>query len=135
MTTLINLGTVFGMGLIVTTFMLAQSSATQSLGKAVLLGNIGAVFGGIVSVRAMAHFGKRKYGTGASVINVEDEGYDIQLISAALMSASGIYATYASAGNEGGLQPSGVDKVVMMYRRNLEHIQEAKKAQAAEQEG
>ena len=66
---------------------------------------------------------------------LREEGYDIQLISAALMSASGIYATYASAGNEGGLQPSGVDKVVMMYRRNLEHIQEAKKAQAAEQEG
>jgi hypothetical protein len=66
---------------------------------------------------------------------LKDEGYDIQLISAALMSASGIYATYASAGNEGGLQPSGVDKVVMMYRRNLEHIQEAKKAQVEAQRG
>ena len=57
------------------------------------------------------------------------EGYDRQLVSAALMAASGIYATYISAGNEGGLQPSGVDKVVMMYRRNLEHIQERKKAE------
>ena len=66
---------------------------------------------------------------------LREEGYDIQLVSAALMSASGIYATYVTAGNEGGLQPSGVDKVVMMYRRNLEHIQEVKKAQAAEQEG
>ena len=45
------------------------------------------------------------------------------------MAASGIYATYISAGNAGGLQPSGVDKVVMMYRRNLEHIQERKKAE------
>jgi len=60
---------------------------------------------------------------------MNDEGYDPQLISAALMSASGIYATYVSAGNDGGLQPSGVDKVVMMYRRNLEHIQELKKAE------
>lgn len=60
------------------------------------------------------------------------EGYEPQLISAALMSASGIYATYVSSGNEGGLQPSGVDKVVMMYRRNLEHIQEIKKAQNEE---
>lgn len=58
---------------------------------------------------------------------LKDEGFEPQLISAALMSASGIYATYVSAGNEGGLQPSGVDKVVMMYRRNLEHIQEKKK--------
>ena len=65
---------------------------------------------------------------------LKDEGYEPQLISAALMSASGIYATYVSAGNEGGLQPSGVDKVVMMYRRNLEHIQEAKKAQIEDQE-
>ena len=58
---------------------------------------------------------------------MKNEGLEPQLISAALMAASGIYATYVSAGNEGGLQPSGVDKVVMMYRRNLEHIQERKK--------
>ena len=58
---------------------------------------------------------------------LKDEGYEPQLISAAMMSASGVYATFVSAGNEGGLQPSGVDKVVMMYRRNLEHIQELKK--------
>ena len=57
------------------------------------------------------------------------ENYDPQLISAALMAASGIYATYITAGNAGGLLPSGVDKVVMMYRRNLEHIQERKKAE------
>ncbi len=59
---------------------------------------------------------------------LKDEGYDPQMVSAALMTASGIYATFISAGNTGGLQPSGVDKVVMMYRRNLEHIQERKKA-------
>ena len=58
------------------------------------------------------------------------EGYDPQLISAALMSASGIYATFITAGNTGGLQPSGVDKIVMMYRRSLEHIQERKKAES-----
>ncbi len=58
---------------------------------------------------------------------MKDEGHDPQLISAALMAASGIYATFITAGNTGGLQPSGVDKVVMMYRRNLEHIQERKK--------
>ncbi len=60
---------------------------------------------------------------------LKNEGHDTQLISAALMAASGIYATFISAGNDGGLQPSGVDKVVMMYRRNLEHIQERKKAE------
>jgi len=60
---------------------------------------------------------------------LKDQGHDPQLVSAALMAASGIYATYITAGNTGGLQPSGVDKIVMMYRRNLEHIQERKKAE------
>ena len=76
-TTLVNLGTVFGMGLIVTTFMLAQSTAEQPLARAVLLGNIGAFLGGIVSVRLMGHFGKRKYGEGEDVLTDEGEGYDI----------------------------------------------------------
>jgi hypothetical protein len=76
-TTLINLGTVFGMGLIVTTFMLAQSSADQPLGRAVLLGNLGAILGGLVSVRLMGHFGKKKYGADEDVLTEEEEGYDI----------------------------------------------------------
>ena len=60
---------------------------------------------------------------------LKDQGHDPQVISAALMAASGIYATFITAGNAGGLQPSGVDKVVLMYRRNLEYIQERKKAE------
>jgi len=60
---------------------------------------------------------------------LKNEGHSQELVSAALMAASGIYATFISAGNDGGLQPSGVDKVVMMYRRNLEYIQERKKAE------
>jgi hypothetical protein len=65
---------------------------------------------------------------------LKNEGHSQQLVSAALMAASGIYATFISAGNQGGLQPSGVDKVVMMYRRNLEHIQERKKAEKEAQD-
>jgi len=76
-TTLVNLGTVFGMGLIVTTFMLALSSEAVPLGKAVLLGNVGAILGGIVSVRLMGHFGKKKYGKEEVVVSEEEEGYDI----------------------------------------------------------
>ena len=77
LTTLINLGTVFGMGLIVTTFMLSQSAASRPLGKAVFLGNVGAILGGIVSVRLMGYFGKRKYGVEEDVLSEEKEGYDI----------------------------------------------------------
>jgi hypothetical protein len=76
-TTLVNLGAVFGMGLIVTTFMLAQSSASRPLGRAVLLGNIGAILGGIVSVRLMGVFGQRKYGKSEKVLTEGDEGYDL----------------------------------------------------------
>jgi len=75
--TLVNLGTTFGMGLIVTTFMLAQSSADASLGRAVLIGNIGAFLGGIVSIRLMGYFGRRKYGSEANVLTDTSEGYDV----------------------------------------------------------
>jgi hypothetical protein len=76
-TTLVNLGTVFGMGLIVTTFMLAQSTDAQPLGKAVLLGNVGALLGGVVGVRLMGYFGKRRYGEAEDLISGEEEGYDL----------------------------------------------------------
>jgi hypothetical protein len=62
--------------------------------------------------------------------SLKEDGYDIKLVSAALMSASGIYATYSVAGNEGGLNPSGVDKLVDVYRKSLENIQAVKKAKA-----
>ena len=61
---------------------------------------------------------------------LKEQGYEPKLVSAALMASSGIYATYVAAGNAGGLEPSGVDKVVMLYRRNLEHIQERKKQES-----
>ena len=58
---------------------------------------------------------------------MREGGHRPELVNAALMSASGIYATYVAAGNAGALEPSGVDKVVNLYRRNLEHIQKRKK--------
>lgn len=47
---LCNLGTSFGMGLILTTFMM-----TQGFLKEALIGNLGAIIGSIVSVRLMYH--------------------------------------------------------------------------------
>ena len=58
---------------------------------------------------------------------MKDGGIDIRVVSAALMAASGIYATYMAAGNAGALEPTGVDKVVTAYRQTLEHIQKRKK--------
>ena len=57
------------------------------------------------------------------------ENIEIPLVSGALMTASGIYATYAAAGNNGALKAGGVDKVTALYRRTLEHHQEIKKAE------
>jgi hypothetical protein len=60
---------------------------------------------------------------------LKDEQIDTTLVSGALMTASGIYATFSAAGNDGALEPSGVDRVVEIYRRTLEHHQQVKKAQ------
>lgn len=60
---LCNLGTSFGMGLIVTTFMIGLNSDGEKIGLAVLIGNIAAVIGSIVSVRMMMHFTKKEFGT------------------------------------------------------------------------
>lgn len=67
---------------------------------------------------------------------LKDENITPELVSGALMTASGIYATFVAAGNRGALEPSGVDKVVAVYRRTLEHHQKMKKAklQGAEQD-
>jgi hypothetical protein len=56
-----------------------------------------------------------------------EEGQDFKLVSAALMAASGIYATFTAAGNQGFLAPGGVDRVADMYRANLNYIQQRKK--------
>ncbi len=57
------------------------------------------------------------------------EEIDSTLVSGALMTASAIYATFVAAGNEGALEPSGVDKVADLYRRTLEHHQELKRSE------
>jgi len=57
------------------------------------------------------------------------EDIDATLVSGALMTASAIYATFTAAGNDGALEPSGVDKVVELYKRTLEHHQNLKRAE------
>lgn len=60
---LTNLGTSFGMGMIVCTFMLSLSGiAGESFGLSVLVGLLGAVVGSIVSTRIMLSFTAKLYG-------------------------------------------------------------------------
>ena len=56
---LCNLGTAFGMGLIVTTFMMAQGDEFM---LPALIGNLGAIIGSIISVRLMLIQTKKYYG-------------------------------------------------------------------------
>ena len=61
---LTNIGTSFGMGLIVCTYMLSLASITgESYGKAVVVGLAGATVGAVVSTRILLHFTKKVYGT------------------------------------------------------------------------
>jgi hypothetical protein len=60
---------------------------------------------------------------------LKDEKIDPAMVSGALMMASSVYATFLAAGNSGALEPSGVDKVVAVYRRTLEELQAKKKTQ------
>lgn len=68
---LTNLGTAFGMGLIVTSYMLGLSTDIGvNLGSAVLIGNLGAVVGSIVSTRLMLLATRKKYGTELSALDM-----------------------------------------------------------------
>ncbi|WP_289103131.1 hypothetical protein [uncultured Fusobacterium sp.] len=59
---LTNLGTSFGMGFIVSAFMVAQGGLMkENLFKAVLIGNFGAVVGSIISVNLMMHYSKKYF--------------------------------------------------------------------------
>ncbi|MBQ9824438.1 MAG: hypothetical protein IJM63_08060 [Solobacterium sp.] len=72
---LTNLGTSFGMGLIVCTYMYALSPVMSvSLGKAVAMGLLGAVIGSIVSTRVMLVFTRKYYGNEADIQYDKEEG-------------------------------------------------------------
>ncbi len=74
---LTNLGTAFGMGLIVSTYMMTLPLTGEKLGLAIAIGNLGAVIGSIVSVRLMLHYTKKEFGTTEYCIPQEDGDDDI----------------------------------------------------------
>ena len=57
---------------------------------------------------------------------LKDEGTEPRVVSAAMMTASAVYATYVFAGNEGSLAPSGIAKLVEAYQQQLERVQHVK---------
>lgn len=71
---LTNIGTSFGMGLIITTFMAGlKSPMGEHFGLAVLLGNLGAIVGSIVSTRLMLRFTAKVYGKDAPCDPLDEE--------------------------------------------------------------
>lgn len=77
---LCNIGTAFGMGLIITTFMAGLKSPNgESFGLAVLVGNLGAVVGSIISTRLMLRKTAKIFGKEADAeIEGEVEEIDIE---------------------------------------------------------
>lgn len=71
---LCNLGTAFGMGLIVTTFMM--SLGTDYIVPA-LIGNLGAIVGSIISVRLMLHFTKAYYRSSSDTSEVKNAHQEV----------------------------------------------------------
>lgn len=81
---LTNLGTAFGMGLIICTFMLGQSNKTEeNIALAVLVGLIGAVLGSIVSTRLMLIQTKKLFGKDAACDLIPNEVLDTRIEEAA----------------------------------------------------
>ncbi|WP_040192956.1 CD0519/CD1768 family membrane protein [Clostridium culturomicium] len=75
---LTNLGTAFGMGLIITTYMMGQTSPSgESFIIPAIIGNIGAILGSIVSTRLMLRHTKKYYGTEEYCVMDDGTNYDM----------------------------------------------------------
>jgi spore maturation protein SpmB len=76
---LTNIGTSFGMGLIITTFLAGlKSPSGEGFGLAVLVGNLGAIAGSIVSTRLMLRYTAKLFGKDAPC-ELEGEAEDIDI--------------------------------------------------------
>ena len=100
---LTNIGTAFGMGLIITTFMLGLG---KDFGPAVLVGNLGAVAGSIVSTRLMLRCTAKLYGKEAEC-ELSGDGEVIDVNKVRQVRQEGIGRRLMDALLEGG--KTGVD--------------------------
>ena len=104
---LTNIGTAFGMGLIITTFMAGlHSPVGESFGMAVLIGNLGAVVGSIVSTRLMLWRTAKIYGK-EEMCEVDDGAEAMDVNKFRKVREGSIGSRFLDALLEGG--KSGVD--------------------------
>ncbi len=59
---------------------------------------------------------------------LKDKGIEPKLVSHAMMCASAVYITYALAGNDGYLADKDQNRVVGVYKKELQRIQAIKKS-------
>ena len=105
---LTNLGTCFGMGLIVTTFMIGQKPpAGENFIVAALVGNLGAIVGGIVSVRLMLIGTKKFYGKEGQECAVPGGDADTSYFNRREIRSGNLFQRTLGAMLEGG--KTGVD--------------------------
>lgn len=69
---LTNLGTAFGMGLIITVYMIGLQGIGSHLTVAVLVGNIAAIIGSVLSTKIMMHYTKQAYGVEATCEDIKE---------------------------------------------------------------
>lgn len=75
---LTNLGTAFGMGLIITTYMMGQKSPIgESFILPTIIGNIGAIIGSIISTRLMLRHTAKIYGKDEMCVEDNDVSFDM----------------------------------------------------------
>lgn len=63
---------------------------------------------------------------------MKERGIPVHVVSWSMLTAGAVYSTFSVAGNSGGLNPSGVDKVVDSFRDCMNQVQDARKRDLAE---
>ena len=104
---LTNIGTAFGMGLIITTFIIGLGGVTgsgENFVKAALIGNVGAIIGSIVSTRIMLIKTKHVYGAEAPAMECTCGAASEEIIPDGMrvIRSGGIGSRFMSAMLEGG---------------------------------
>lgn len=98
---LTNLGTAFGMGLIVVMTMANKTPAGEgSTGLAVAMGVLGAVIGSVLATRLMLHKTKKLFGTEENA--VEDDGHKFDAVNEREVRKGGIVQRFFDSLLEGG---------------------------------
>lgn len=108
---LTNLGTAFGMGLMITVFMVGVPGVGEHLGLAVVIGNIGAIVGSIVSTKIMMRYTKAYYGTQAWC--EENIGYQTDFINYREVRSGSIGERFMNAMLEGGHSGVGMGMAII----------------------